>query len=94
MKSMEYGIRTEVDLPFPCALTRTREALQQHGFAVLSETAADFPRTAILGLDGCEVVVYEDACGGVTVAATVSAEASDRMEAVMDWLRPCAVSHS
>lgn len=90
MKSMEYGIRTEVDLPFPCALTRTKEALHQHGFEVLSETGIELPRTVILALDGCEVVVYEDACGGVTVAATASEEAGDRLDAVMDWLRPCA----
>jgi hypothetical protein len=92
MKPMEYGAFTEVDLPFPCALTRTKEALLQHGFDVLSETGIDSPRTVIFAMNGCEVMVCEDACGGVTVAATGDREAGERLDAVMDWLRPCAVS--
>lgn len=87
MKQMEYGVRTEVDLPFQCALTRTREALQQQGFGVLAETDVRARLNEKLGVDGprsvifeacnpevglllpCDVIVYEDVCGGVTVAA-------------------------
>ena len=94
MKPMEYGVRTEVDLPFPCALTRTKEALLRHGFEVLSETGIEDPHTVIFALDGSEVVVYEDACGGVTVVAMGTEEAGERLDAVMDWLRPCARSVS
>ena len=94
MKRMEYEVRTEVELPFPCALTRTKEALLQHGLEVLSETGIDDPRTVILAMDASEVVVYEDACGGVTVVAMGNGEAGERLDAVMDWLRPCAHSAS
>lgn len=93
---MEYGVRTEIELPWPCALMRTREALVQHGFEVVSEMATENPRTAIfaLGHPACEVVVYEDACGGVTVVAMGSGEAGERLDAVLDWLRPRAAAAS
>jgi len=94
MKPMEYAVRIAVDLPFPCALTRTKDALLQHGFDVRSESDMDSPRTVIFALGNplCEVVVYEDECGGVTVAAMGDEGAGDRLDAVMDWLRPCAAS--
>ena len=91
---MEYGARIDVELPFPCALTRTKESLLQHGFEVLSETGMDDPHTVIFVLDhpACEVVVCEDQCGGVTVVAMGGGDAEERLDAAMDWLRPCAVA--
>ncbi len=93
MNSIEYGASTEVDLPFECALTRTREALQEHGLAVVSEAHVDGSRSVILGLGapGGDVIVYEDVCGGVTIAAAGGEDIGARLDAVMDWLRPCAV---
>lgn len=37
MSKKEYGIRTTVDLPFDQAVQRTKDALQEQGFGVLSE---------------------------------------------------------
>jgi hypothetical protein len=92
MKPMEYEVRIALDLPFPCALTRTKDALLQHGMSVVSETAIDSPRTVIFSLEHPigEVVVYEDECGGVTVVAMGGEEAGEPLDAVLDWLRPCA----
>jgi uncharacterized protein (DUF302 family) len=36
-KEIDYGFRVTVDLPYPQAVERTREALAQEGFGILSE---------------------------------------------------------
>jgi len=58
-KRREYGIRREVPLPFQQAIDKTRAALQQQGFGVLTEIdiqaklkeklGVDFKRYVILG---------------------------------------------
>ncbi len=51
MKQQKYGFSRTVDMPFEVAAERTREALKNEGFGVLSEIRLDEKLKEKLGVD-------------------------------------------
>jgi len=52
MQAIEYGIGRDLDLPFQEVLGRTREALKDEGFGVITEIDVQKTMKEKLGVDG------------------------------------------